>query len=281
MRDRAPDDAKNAFAEMVGRQEEEIDLTKAALLIARSEYPDLDINRYLSMLRNMAEAIFSGLEAPRNTLAMVQAINRYLYDEEGFTGNEADYYDPRNSFLNDVLDRKNGIPITLSIVYMEMGRLIGCPISGVGFPQHFLVKYEAPGEEIIIDPFNKGLILTREDCENRIRLAFGRRMELREHYLASITKKQILRRVLTNLKAIHLSNSNHAKALTIIGMLLDISPWDMDEIRDRGKVYHHLEEYDEALADLETYLRFNADAHDAEQIERNVELLRQQLSGSS
>ena len=278
MKDKDSREQELAFDEMVGRNEEEIDLAAAALLIARKGYPDLNVGRYVARLKDMAEAISYRLEDPKDPLGVVRAINGFLFDGEGFEGNETDYYDPRNSFLNDVLDRKKGIPITLSIIYMEMGRRIGFPIYGVGFPQHFLVKYQTPEEQIIIDPFNRGLILTQEDCANRLRLTSGGRLEFKEHYLAGLTNKQILRRVLTNLKAIYLSTSNYPKALSFIDMLLDLIPWDMDEIRDRGKVYYHLKEYHKALADLEIYLQFSPDAHDAELIGRNIERLKQLAS---
>lgn len=262
------------FAGVVTDKDEVVDLAYAALLIARAEYPTLDVDSYLDRLKEMGSAIQSRVKTLEDPLQVVQAINNHLYRALGFEGNETDYYDPRNSFLNDVLDRKRGIPITLSIIYMEMGRLIGFPLSGVGFPQHFLVKHRTPNQEILIDPFNKGIVLTPDDLANRLRITSGGELEFRDHFLASSSKKQILKRVLTNLKAIYLSRSDHTKVLSIINMLLDIAPWDMDELRDRGQVHYHLKEYKRALEDLETYLRFNQQAPDVQQITRNVSLLK-------
>lgn len=262
------------FAEVVAGKDEAVDLAYATLLIARAEYPTLDVDSYLDRLKEMGSAIQSHVKAPEDPLQVVQAVNNHLYRVLGFEGNETDYHDPRNSFLNDVLDRKTGIPITLSIIYMEMGRLIGFPMSGVGFPRHFLVKHRTPNQETFIDPFNKGIVLTPEDLVNRLRITSGGELEFREHFLASSSKKQILKRVLTNLKAIYLSRSDYTKALGIINMLLDIAPWDMDELRDRGQVHYHLKEYKRALEDLETYLKFNQQAPDARQITRNVSLLK-------
>ena len=258
---------------MAGK-DEAVDLAYAALLIAREEYPTLDIDSYLDRLKEMAAAIQSRIKDPENPLQVIQTINTYLYKKQGFEGNEADYYDPKNSFLNDVLDRRTGIPIAMSIIYMAMGRLVGFPLSGVGFPQHFLVKHQTPDQEIFIDPYNKGIVLTPEDLTNRLRITSGGELEFRDHFLASSSKKQILQRVLTNLKAIYLPSSDYTKALGIINMLLTIAPWDMDELRDRGTVYYHLKEYKSALDDLETYLKFNQEAPDARQITRNVHQLK-------
>ncbi len=275
-----PNQSDGDFAEMMGRSDEEIDLGAAALMIARQEYPTLNIDRYALRLMRMGNAVRSRLEGSSEPRNMVRAINLVLFQDEGLRANQKDYYDPRNSFLNDVLDRKKGIPITLSIVYMEVARHAGFPIMGVGFPGHFLVKYQGPDQQLIIDPFSKGLVLTKEEVAQRLHLSSGGEVAFREHYLAAATKKQIISRVLTNLKAVYLSTSDYPKAVGVINMLLDISPWALDEVRDRGKVYFQMKAYPQALADLETYLEFNRKAGDAPAIRQNVKHLKTLVSKS-
>ena len=269
---------ETTFREMVSRREDEIDLAAAALLIAREHNPNLPVEKYLNRMKLMANVVRLRLGDSPEPKEMVEGINNHLFNGEGFGGNEADYYDPRNSFLNEVIDRRRGIPITLSILYLEVAANVGLAMSGVGFPGHFLVKYQSEQEEIIVDPFSSGVILTREDCTNRLRVVSGGQAPFREHYLSAITKKQILRRVLTNLKGIYLSSSEYGRSLWAVEMLLAISPWDVDEIRDRGKIYYQLKEYENSLADLETYLEFNKGADDAKKIGQYIEHVREMVS---
>ena len=269
---------ETTFREMVSRREDEIDLAAAALLIAREHNPNLPVEKYLNRMKLMANVVRLRLGDSPEPKEMVEGINNHLFNGEGFGGNEADYYDPRNSFLNEVIDRRRGIPITLSILYLEVAANVGLAMSGVGFPGHFLVKYQSEQEEIIVDPFGSGVMLTREDCANRLRVVSGGQAPFREHYLSAITKKQILRRVLTNLKGIYLSSSEYGRSLWAVEMLLAISPWDVDEIRDRGKIYYQLKEYENSLADLETYLEFNKGADDAKKIGQYIEHVREMVS---
>ena len=269
---------ETTFREMVSRREDEIDLAAAALLIAREHNPNLPVEKYLNRMKLMANVVRLRLGDSPEPKEMVEGINNHLFNGEGFGGNEADYYDPRNSFLNEVIDRRRGIPITLSILYLEVAANVGLAMSGVGFPGHFLVKYQSEQEEIIVDPFGRGVMLTREDCANRLRVVSDGQAPFREHYLSAITKKQILRRVLTNLKGIYLSSSEYGRSLWAVEMLLAISPWDVDEIRDRGKIYYQLKEYENSLADLETYLEFNKGADDAKKIGQYIEHVREMVS---
>lgn len=278
MIEQEPTPYETTFREMVSRSDDEIELAEATLLIAREYCPDLPIDKYLNRMKLMANVVRLRLGDSPEPMEVFEAVNNHLFNGEGFKGNEAEYYDPRNSFLNEVIDRRRGIPITLSILYIEVAKNLGLRLSGVGFPGHFLVKYQSEQEEIIVDPFNRGLILTLEDCANRLRVASGGQSPFREHYLAAITKKQTLRRVLANLKGIYLSGSDYGRALPVMEMILAISPWDLDEIKDRGKVYYHMEEYEKSLADLETYLEFNKDAEDAKNIRQYIEYLKDMVS---
>ena len=256
-------DAIRLFGEMVSRREEEIELAKAALLFAKEEYPDLDIDVYLRKLDLMAEEIKSRVGHNTSPYFLITEINNYLFKEEGFRGNENDYYDPKNSFLNDMLDRKTGIPITLSVLYMEIANRLGLPLLGVGFPGHFVVKYSGLGEEILIDPFNKGRILSFKDCKEIIDRIYGSRMQFQSEFLQPVTKKQILSRMLHNLKGIYLNSKNYIKALSVVDMILLVDTLAMDELRDRGLLYYNLECFSQALFDLETYLKYSPQAQSA------------------
>ena len=214
------EDIRALFRESVERPDERFDLAETALLLAQEEYPHLDRRRYLRLLDKLATEAKRRASDAMGPYGMVNALSEYLFDEEGFRGNEDDYYDPRNSFLNDVLERKLGIPITLSLVYMEVGWRLGMPIVGVGMPGHFLVKYLPPEEEIIIDPFHRGIILSEEECADLLTRSSGEAIPFQPNYLAPVAKKQILTRLLNNLRSIYLSREDHHRALGIVERLL-------------------------------------------------------------
>ena len=165
-------DPVRQFARLMEGDDEEINLAEAALVIARTEYPELEMAAELVHLDGIAAEVRADPSRPPFT--KIQALNEQLFEKERFSGNEEDYDDPRNSYLNDVLARKKGIPITLSVVYIEVARRLDLPVVGVGFPGHFLVKYLAASREIIIDPYHRGAILTLEDCEERLKAQIGR-----------------------------------------------------------------------------------------------------------
>jgi regulator of sirC expression with transglutaminase-like and TPR domain len=200
----------------------------------------------------------------RNPNALIDSINHYLFVERGFHGNEENYYNPRNSFLNDVMDRKTGIPITLSTLYMELAGRVGLALYGIGFPGHFIVKYSGPGDEVLIDPFNKGRILSEKNCQDILNRMYGGSVQFRREMLATSTKKQILNRMLNNLKGIYVDSKNHQKALSVVELILELNPDNCSEIRDRGLLYYKLECFSQALHDLETYLNLSPDAPDSE-----------------
>ena len=244
-------EAVHQFARLMERDDEEINLAEAALLIARTEYPALDLPPQLARLDRMAAQVVADPEG--SCLGNVVALNEYLFEREKFSGNEEEYDDPRNSFLNDVLERKKGLPITLSLVYMELAKRCGLPIVGVSFPGHFLVKYLTGPGEIIIDPFNQGSILSRQDCEEQLKKNFGEGAELRPDFLVAATTKQILARMLNNLKGSYFRHRDFPRVLTMIEMGLAIDPGSKEELRDRGMVYLLMGRYPEARADLAAY----------------------------
>lgn len=260
---------------MMSRKEENIELAKAALLFAKEEYPDLNIDRYLLEIELMAEEIKRRVRHNTNPHLLISEMNRYLFTEIGFRGNEDDYYDPRNSFLNDVLDSKTGIPITLSVLYMEIADRAGLHTSGVGFPGHFIVMYSGAEGAILIDPFNKGRILSEKDCQEMLNRIYGSKIRLQSEFLQTVTKKQILTRMLHNLKGVYISLSNYLKALWVVDMILVIDPYAIQELRDRGLLYYHLECFSQALSDLETYLKYAPKVEDADVIRNHIAALKE------
>ncbi len=243
--------------------DEEIDLAKAALAFARTKYPDLDIEEYLNALDTMAEEVRERLIEERYPLKVIKTINNYLFNDLGFEGNTRDYYDPRNSFLNDVIDRRTGIPITLSIIYLEIAKRIDFPMVGIGMPGHFIIRPEFENAGIFVDAFNQGEILFEQDCQERLQQVYQQPVKLEPRFLAPISNREILVRMLTNLKMIYLHQREFDKALTTIDAILILVPDNPNELRDRGLLYYELNEWSKAVPDLESYLTVFPNAEDA------------------
>ena len=245
-------DSVREFARYVALPAEEIRLDEAALRLARTEYPLLDLSVQLARLDALAAR--AECDPGQSPQANISSLNRLLFEEENFAGNEEEYDDPRNSYLNDVLDRKKGIPITLSIVYQEVARRCGLPVVGVGFPGHFLAKYLAPTGDILLDPYHRGAIVSVQDCEEKLKAQFGEEAELRPSYLVATSTKQTLTRMLTNLKGAYFHRKDFAKVLVIIEMAVAVDPASRQEIHDRALIYFLLRRYSSAMVDLQAYL---------------------------
>jgi regulator of sirC expression with transglutaminase-like and TPR domain len=266
------------FARLVSRPEETIDLAEAALLIAKEEYPNLDVVDYLGRLEAMAAEVRALVGSVGDPRRMIEALNTYLFQAQGFRGNSEDYYDPRNSFLNDVLDRRTGIPITLSIVYLAVGGRLGLHLHGVGMPGHFLVRYAAPAEEVVIDPFNGGAVVTPADCQRLLDRIYGGKLTFEPRFLTTLGTRRILARMLSNLKVIYFNNHAYAKALSVVDRLLILDPRAASEIRDRGLLSSQLKRFTEATADLERYLRLAPEAEDADVIRDHLRSMRERVA---
>ena len=225
---------RQLFTEAVNGPENRLDLARTALLIASEAYPGLDILRYVAKLEVMAAAVRPAVTTTDDPALKIESLNAYLFEERGFRGNAEEYYDPRNSFLNDVIDRRLGIPITLSVIYMEVGRRVGMPLQGVGMPGHFIMKYAEPAGDIYIDAFNKGRILSRQACEELLQQLYGEPVPFQETFLAPVSKKQILARMLMNLKAIYIHTKDYLQALSVVERLLIIQPDVEQEVKDRA-----------------------------------------------
>jgi regulator of sirC expression with transglutaminase-like and TPR domain len=262
------------FRDAIDCAEDQIDLSRAALAIAMQEYPDLNIEDCLSQLDEFGQAVERRLGEERNPYRTIAALNTVLFKEIGFKGNRAEYYDPKNSFLNDVIARKKGIPISLSLLYMEVARRIGLSLAGVGFPGHFLVKYQDADDEIVIDVFNKGEILAREDLEQLLQQLYRGQVSYQSGFVAALGKRDILRRMLNNLKLIYLQQGQPLKALPVLDQLVILDPSSVSEIRDRGLLYMKLECYVQAMEDLQSYLILASDADDAAMIKAQIESIK-------
>ena len=244
------------------------DLAPAALFIARLEYPNLDATQYLAQLDAMGRAAatrIAQLGEDASPMRQVEAISAYLFEQEGFEGNTNAYDDPRNSFLNQVLERRTGIPITLALVYIEVARRAGVRVDGVNFPGHFLLRLPQPprvaldsDDHVIVDPFHAGAVLSEADCRKLLRKHAGEDAAFDKRLLMRASKQQILVRMLVNLKRIYVRMRSFPQARTITELLLGINPSAMTELRDRGLLAYHLNDFSAALRDLEDYLRFTS-----------------------
>jgi regulator of sirC expression with transglutaminase-like and TPR domain len=261
------------FNEIVALDDDEIDLAEAALLIARDEYPQLNIPHYVSLLDRFALDIDESIRNPNDAEGIIATMNDYLFKQQRFRGNMDNYYDPRNSLLNDVIDRRCGIPISLSIVYLEVGQRLGLDLEGVSFPGHFLVRFNVGSGSIILDPFFGGISLGEDELEFRME-HFHERGSVEpgslEDLLEPASNKAILERVLRNLRGIYMQNETHDKALQTSDRILLLAPDNPYEYLFRGSIYHTIECHQAALSDYKTFLHMNPQADEAERIRGHI-----------
>ena len=264
------------FRRMLDRPEEEIDLAEAALLIAKNAYRDLDVPGYLARIGELASKLSAQLPEDGTESSRIVALNRFLFEDQGFAPSVENYYDPRNSFLNEVLERRVGIPLSLSILYIEVGRRIGLPLQGVSFPGHFLVKCTLKEGVVIIDPYCGGITLSLQDLQQRLRETRGGEVSraIVAAMLVAANKREILARMLRNLKGIYLDQRDYVRALSAIDWIIAIMPGEATEVRDRGLIYVKLECFRAALEDLEHYMQKVPDAADMDEIRSHVVELR-------
>ncbi|MBD2627148.1 SirB1 family protein [Trichormus variabilis] len=265
--------ARQYFYQEIQQPDECINLAKAALYIAQEEYPDIDTEEYLNALDTMAMELEERLPSSRYPLRMIQSINEYLYEDLGFSGNKIDYYDPRNSFFNDVIERKTGIPITLALVYLEVAKRINFPMVGVGMPGHFLIRPDIPDIEIFVDAFNQGEVMFAQDCQERLSQIYQQSVTLKPEFLAAVSNRQLLTRILTNLKYIYLKQQDLPRTLAAVERILLLFPDVTLELRDRGLLYYQLGQFTQAREDLQSYLAKVPEAEDADVIRQLLKKL--------
>ena len=266
-------EARRLFAAEVSRPEGAIDLARAALLVGAEEEPrHSDVGRCLARLDEMGEE--ARARAAARGGSRVEALNEYLFGELGFVGNEAEYYDPRNSMLHQVLGRRTGIPITLSVVYIEVGRRAGLRVEGVGMPGHFIVSAAEEGAEpVLVDPFN-GRMTDREECQTRLDLIYEGKIVLEDEHLHPVGARSILTRLLGNLKAVYVHAQLFRRALAAVERILLLAPEDLEERRDRGTLLARLGRTAEAIADTQTYLNLASDAPDADAVREQLKKMQ-------
>jgi regulator of sirC expression with transglutaminase-like and TPR domain len=249
-------------------------LLEGALAIAWEEYPRMDLGYYREIFDRMVDDLQPRIAKMHYPLKVVQEINQYLFAEQGFRGNDGDYYDPRNSFITDVLERRLGIPLSLSLVYMVICDRLGFPMDGISFPAHFIIRPRHPDLEIFIDPYNKGEILFPEDCAAKLTQLYGYEIPLQPEYLEPVSIRRILDRLLTNLKLIYLRRREPDKALAAIERSLMLNPDVPTQWRDRGLICYQLDRFTEARIDLENYLQSVPYAEDGRVILQLIEEIK-------
>ena len=274
------------FERVLSVEDDAIDLARVCLMIAEDAYPGLDVERYVGELERLAARLRARIPAAGDGEQRVIALNQFLFDDLGYGGNVDEYYDPRNSYLNEVIDRRTGIPITLSILYMEIGRRVGLPFEGVSFPGHFLVRLRVRGGTLVLDPFSGGAPQSEDELRARLKRvipenAIGRvpvgELPL-EQFLEPASRRQIVARVLRNLKGIYRESDKVERLLEVLDRILIVTPDSNSDLRDRGLAYQKLECWRPALRDLSDYMQREPEALDLVEVRVRVMELTQQCA---
>jgi regulator of sirC expression with transglutaminase-like and TPR domain len=262
----------------------EVRLERAALLIAAEEYRGLDVDGYLARIDELAAGVRSRLSGDEGPAGVLAAINGHLFRELGFRGNRDDYYDPANSYLNEVIDRRTGIPITLSVLYVAVARRLGHRLIGLDLPFHFMVAWPTRGvpaeEPLLVDPFDGGAIVTARDCAERLERILGHPVELRPEHLAPAEPRAVVRRMLNNLFAIYVGREDYPRGLAALERMHLAAPF-VEDLRDRGLLLHRLRRYPEAEESLRAYLATAPTAADRGAVERHLDWIRRQRAEQS
>ena len=266
--------ARHLFASEARRPERELDLARAALLVAREQYPGLSVESYLARLDQLAEEVKDRLADETAPLVVLGELTRTLYERHRFRGNVEAYYDPCNSFINDVLDRRLGIPISLGIVMLEVGWRLGLPLQGVNFPHHFLVRYKGSALDLLIDPYDGGRASYEHEAQELLDRVYGGKVRMRESFLRQASKRDILVRLLGNLKGVYAGSGDSARALAVVERLLILRPDAEEELRSRGVLLARLGHREEAIEELRRWLASASPGDRAERVLRLLERLR-------
>ena len=266
--------ARRRFREIAGLPDSVLDLVEASLVIALEDEPALEIDRYLQQVGEWSEAVRERLDGSRDIERIVESINRLLFDEEGFHGEDEDYYDPRSALLNETLERHAGLSISLSILYLEISRRVGMEATGVSLPGRFLVKFSGTFGQIVVDPFDGGRVLSTIELQKLLDDVYGGGVRLREHHLRSFTSKELLARELAHLKAAYLARHDLPRAAASIDRLLILDGHDPYELHDRASVAVQLHEYREAIECFERYLALMPHADDVARVREQIAWLR-------
>lgn len=272
--------ATDSFEQLIKVEPQELNLAAAALAFAQDVYPDLDRAAYLERLDGMARQAGEGLSPRARPVEVLGRLNAYLFQEQGFSGNRDSYADPRNSYLNEVMDRRLGIPITLSMLYLELAWRLGLRCEGVGFPGHFLIKCTVSGGQAVLDPFNEGASLGEEDLMRMAAHSMGPERAARDRLrdlIVAADRRAILGRMLRNLKFIHLSQGENDDALRVVNRMLSLDPSSSADLLDRARLYDEMGAMRAALADYRAVVEMVGNAADLAEIHTRVQALQGQV----
>ena len=267
------------LSDFLGGRNADLGLDRAALLLATVEFPELEIDPFLAILDSYAAELGERVDLHDDGPSFIATTNDYLFEELGFQGNSGDYYNPANSCLNEVLASRIGIPITLSVVYMEIARRLGRPVMGIGLPGHFVVRYDDGAFATYIDPFHNGIALEVNDCVELAKRVAG--IDLAEHpgLLAPVSRRQILSRMINNLRGVYVQRQAHRKLITLLDLLIDAHPESAAEYKERGIAHARMQSAALARADFERYLILSPEAADREEIETHIGSMTRFMAG--
>ncbi len=277
MREQILTKIKEAFVVELTQDEAKINLARTALLMSGYLQQTSEVTSYLTLLDEMAQITRPSIMAANTDLEIINVLNRHLFIDMNFSGNSTDYYHPNNSFLNKVIDLRMGIPISLCMIYLEVGWRLDLPVWGIGMPGHFIVGYGSPVNPIYIDVFNQGRILSEDDCLSIANVPSSGRLTFKEEFLKPATKKAILFRILLNVKQIYVDQEDWEAAYKIVDLMVVVRPDEITEIRDRGLLAYRLDRLHDAVFDIKRYLFLASDAVDAGWLEQRLELMEEQL----
>jgi|SRR5262245_3823427 len=267
--------ARQRFREIASTPDDRLDLVEGSLVIALEDDPSIAIDSYLNQVGEWSGAVRERLEGSRDVDRIVESINHLLFDEEGFHGEDEDYYDPRSALLSATLDKHAGLPISLSVLYIEISRRVGAAdVSGISLPGRFLVKFSGAFGIIVVDPFDGGRILTAIELQKLLDEVYGGGVRLREHHLRSFSPKEVLARELAHLKSAYLAQHDLARAAASIDRLLILDRNDPYEVRDRAAVAVQMHAYGEAIECLQRYLALMPHAEDTVRVREQIAWLR-------
>lgn len=268
---------RERFVRELAKSEADLDLAHAALLMSRRLTQNFNTTLYLTLLDDIARPLRRIVETARHDVDIVNHLNTYLFQELKFVGNTQQYYHPHNSFLNKVLDLRTGIPISLSLVYLELGWRLNLPVWGVGLPGHFMVAYGSHKMPIYIDVFNGGNLLTEDECIALTRATNISRTAFRAAYLKPVTKRAMLFRMLLNLKQIYVGNEDWEAAYRTVDMMLVVRPKEIGELRDRGLIAYRLNYLQSAIFDIQRYLFLAPHVPEEEWLNQHLEMMEDQI----
>ena len=269
----AATDYRQLFANMVCRLDEDLDLARGALYIAGEDGSDVDVKGSIQALDHLAREASMNLDPTMDLPTKLERLSQYLGLKQGFSGDKADYYNPQNVYLNLVLERRKGIPISLSLVYMEVGSRLGIQFEAIGLPGHLVIRSGPPNTETYMDPFHRGRLLSKEDCVDLTGRLYGGRVELRDEFFRPYSRKQFLVRLLANLKNIYIRMGDYPRAIAAADRTALIDPSMGSNLNERAWLFQKTGQYSKAIKDLEAFLKLQPEAADNERVRKEIRAL--------